>query len=143
MRAGTLPRRSPATRVSCCTATSHYDPEQETIPDPSIVKPPQEKAVLVSAVSKDIPTDVSEDHLQELASLADTAGAQVVGSLRQPMLAGYDWRDPHEADRRGAGVGMCRAHSLPSPARQGCRSPDLIHLFGRPRPFIRRARLAG
>ncbi len=48
---------------------------------------PQERALLVGAPGKDIEPDVAADHLEELARLADTAGAIVVGTLRQRLDA--------------------------------------------------------
>ena len=48
---------------------------------------PQERALLAGAPGKDIEPDVAADHLEELARLADTAGAIVVGTLRQRLDA--------------------------------------------------------
>lgn len=48
---------------------------------------PQERAVLVGAPTRDIPSDEAEEHLEELARLTDTAGADVVARLRQRMAA--------------------------------------------------------
>ena len=42
-----------------------------------------EKALLVQAVLGRTPNDIAEDSLLELARLADTAGAEVVGSITQ------------------------------------------------------------
>ena len=49
------------------------------------VAPPEERAILVGAPTKDIPTEIAEEHLNELAELADTAGARVVGRVRQRL----------------------------------------------------------
>lgn len=46
---------------------------------------PEERAVLVSAPTKDVPPHIAEEHLHELARLADTAGATVVGTLIQRL----------------------------------------------------------
>jgi GTP-binding protein HflX len=43
--------------------------------------------VLVSAPTKDVPNDQAEEHLLELARLADTAGASVEATLRQRLEA--------------------------------------------------------
>ena len=48
---------------------------------------PRERALLVGAPSKDIEPEVAAEHLEELARLADTAGAVVVGTLRQRLDA--------------------------------------------------------
>ena len=48
-------------------------------------RPPQERAVLVSAPSRDMPQIEADEHLAELARLADTAGAIVEGSIRQRL----------------------------------------------------------
>ena len=48
---------------------------------------PRERALLVGAPGKDIEPDVAAEHLAELARLADTAGAVVVGTLRQRLDA--------------------------------------------------------
>lgn len=41
--------------------------------------------MLVGAPTKDIPADVADEHLSELAELADTAGARVVERVRQKL----------------------------------------------------------
>jgi GTP-binding protein HflX len=46
---------------------------------------PVERAILVSAPPKLISNTEAEEHLSELAQLADTAGAEVVGSVRQRL----------------------------------------------------------
>jgi GTPase len=46
---------------------------------------PRERAILVGAPAKALGPAVVEEHLQELAQLADTAGVQVVGSLVQRL----------------------------------------------------------
>jgi GTPase len=46
---------------------------------------PRERAVLVGAPSKRLSSDAAEEHVEELARLADTAGAEVVGSLIQRL----------------------------------------------------------
>jgi GTP-binding protein HflX len=40
---------------------------------------------LVGAPTKDVPTDIAEEHLNELGRLADTAGASIVGRVRQRL----------------------------------------------------------
>ncbi|MFW6078790.1 MAG: hypothetical protein ACODAE_04170, partial [Gemmatimonadota bacterium] len=42
-----------------------------------------ERAVLVGAPTKDLSAREAEEHLDELARLADTAGAEVVGTVSQ------------------------------------------------------------
>ncbi len=44
---------------------------------------PRERAILVGAPQKRLPSDLAIEHLAELARLADTAGAEVVGDLVQ------------------------------------------------------------
>jgi GTP-binding protein HflX len=44
---------------------------------------PRERAVRVGAPRKRLPSDLAAEHLEELARLADTAGAEVVGDLVQ------------------------------------------------------------
>jgi GTPase len=44
---------------------------------------PQERAILVAAPSKDLAINEVDEHVEELGRLASTAGAQVVGTLRQ------------------------------------------------------------
>jgi GTPase len=44
---------------------------------------PTERAILVAAPSKSLSNNEVDEHLEELGRLADTAGAEVVGSLRQ------------------------------------------------------------
>jgi GTP-binding protein HflX len=46
---------------------------------------PVERALLVGGPTKDTPPKVVEEHLAELARLADTAGAEVVGTLVQRL----------------------------------------------------------
>jgi GTPase len=46
---------------------------------------PRERAILVGAPAKALGPGVVEEHLQELAQLADTAGVEVVGSLVQRL----------------------------------------------------------
>lgn len=48
---------------------------------------PLERALLVGAPLKDVPPTAADEHLEELARLADTAGVQVVGTLRQRLNA--------------------------------------------------------
>lgn len=47
----------------------------------------RERAVLVGAPTPDVPAPAAEEHLQELARLADTAGAEVAGVLVQRLDA--------------------------------------------------------
>jgi GTPase len=49
------------------------------------LEPPQERAILVGAPSKRLAADAAEEHLEELARLADTAGAAIVGTLIQRL----------------------------------------------------------
>lgn len=51
------------------------------------LKTPVERAVLVAAPSLDQPERVVDEHLLELAHLADTAGAEVVGTLVQRLAS--------------------------------------------------------
>ena len=57
--------------------------ERSNIVSPKEVAPPEERAVLVGAPTKDVETEIAEEHLNELAELADTAGASVVDRVRQ------------------------------------------------------------
>lgn len=50
-------------------------------------RPPRERAVLVSAPTRDTPQSEADEHVQELVRLTDTAGAGVEGSLRQRLDA--------------------------------------------------------
>lgn len=49
------------------------------------LEPPHERAILVGAPQKRLTTESTAEHLEELARLADTAGAEVVGSLVQRL----------------------------------------------------------
>jgi GTP-binding protein HflX len=57
--------------------------EEQTLP--TAEQP--ERAILVAAPTKDMPPRETEDHLNELASLTDTAGATVGGMLTQRIEA--------------------------------------------------------
>jgi GTPase len=46
---------------------------------------PRERAVLVGAPPKSLPQAVADEHLEELAQLTDTAGAEVLGTVRQRL----------------------------------------------------------
>ncbi len=46
----------------------------------------RETAVLAAVIGSTTPVWVAEDHLDELAALADTAGADVVGRITQPRM---------------------------------------------------------
>ncbi len=46
---------------------------------------PRERALLVGAPLKSVPPELTEEHLEELGRLADTAGADIVGSLTQRL----------------------------------------------------------
>lgn len=46
---------------------------------------PRERAILVGAPSKGEPAQVTDEHLEELERLADTAGVEVVGTLVQRL----------------------------------------------------------
>ncbi|MEX2609863.1 MAG: GTPase HflX [Gemmatimonadota bacterium] len=63
---------------------------------------PVERAVLVSAPTKDVPPAEAAEHLEELARLTDTAGAVVVGTIGQRLDA------PHPRLYIGEG----KAHEL-------------------------------
>ncbi|HEY0809672.1 MAG TPA: GTPase HflX [Longimicrobiales bacterium] len=52
---------------------------------PKDVQAPEERAVLVGAPTKDVATEIAEEHLNELAELTDTAGASVVNRVRQRL----------------------------------------------------------
>jgi GTPase len=49
------------------------------------IEPVVERAILVGAPSKRLVSEAAEEHLEELARLADTAGATVVGELVQRL----------------------------------------------------------
>lgn len=62
------------------------DPNRSTTIDRTVsTEAPRERAVLVAAPLKDIATEEATEHLEELGRLVDTAGAEVVGSLRQRL----------------------------------------------------------
>jgi GTP-binding protein HflX len=61
------------------------------------VEAPQERAILLSAPDKSVSRQEAQDHLAELASLVDTAGAEVVGTLQQQL------QSPHPAYYIGTG----------------------------------------
>jgi GTP-binding protein HflX len=46
---------------------------------------PRERAILVGAPLKGLPQELADEHLEELERLADTAGAETVGTLRQRL----------------------------------------------------------
>jgi GTP-binding protein HflX len=56
-----------------------------------------DRAILVSAPTKDIPPRIAEEHLLELARLTDTAGGSVVGVVRQRI------HSPHPGTYIGEG----------------------------------------
>jgi GTP-binding protein HflX len=56
-------------------------------PQPQSTESEVERAILVGGPTKDTPSRVTEEHLEELARLADTAGAEVVGTLVQRLDA--------------------------------------------------------
>jgi GTPase len=49
------------------------------------VAAPQERAILVGAPTRDVAPDLAGEHLNELDRLTDTAGAEVVGQIRQRL----------------------------------------------------------
>lgn len=53
------------------------------IPVMITLEQPRERAILVGAPDRRLPEQVANEHLEELARLADTAGAECVGSLTQ------------------------------------------------------------
>ncbi len=61
------------------------------------IETPQERAVLVSAPDRGVSRQEARDHLNELASLTDTAGAEVVAEVQQQIQA------PHAAYYIGTG----------------------------------------
>lgn len=46
---------------------------------------PRERAILVGASLKTLPRELADEHLEELGRLADTAGAEIVGTLVQRL----------------------------------------------------------
>ncbi len=54
-------------------------------PDLIEIQPPAERAILVGAPPADEPETLVDEHLEELERLADTAGAEVVGTLVQRL----------------------------------------------------------
>ena len=61
------------------------------------VEEPQERAVLLSAPGKSLSRGEAQEHLDELASLTDTAGADVVATVQQQI------QTPHPAYYIGTG----------------------------------------
>ncbi len=61
------------------------------------VEEPQERAILVSAPGQETSREEVRDHLDELTSLVDTAGAEVVATVQQQIQA------PHPAYYIGTG----------------------------------------
>lgn len=51
------------------------------------VEAPAERVILVGAPDQSVPAAEAREHLEELARLADTAGAQVVGEIQQRIAA--------------------------------------------------------
>lgn len=51
------------------------------------LEPPRERAILVGAPPKSLPQALADEHLEELARLTDTAGAEVLGTVRQRLDA--------------------------------------------------------
>jgi GTPase len=49
------------------------------------LEPPRERAILVGAPLKQLPQLLADEHLEELTRLTDTAGAEVLGVLRQRL----------------------------------------------------------
>jgi GTPase len=78
-------------RPAACAAPHLPDHSQPApggaIPTDTLIEleTPQERAILVGAPTKDISTEHADEHLQELGRLADTAGARVVGVVRQRL----------------------------------------------------------
>jgi GTPase len=58
---------------------------------------PRERALLVGAPLKSVPPELTEEHIEELGRLVDTAGADIVGSLTQRLDT------PHPKYRLGEG----------------------------------------
>jgi GTP-binding protein HflX len=49
------------------------------------IQVPRERAILVGAPLKGLPQGLADEYLEELGRLADTAGAEIVGSVRQKL----------------------------------------------------------
>ncbi|MGI9183133.1 MAG: GTPase HflX, partial [Longimicrobiaceae bacterium] len=49
------------------------------------IQAPRERAILVGAPLKGLPQGLADEYLEELGRLADTAGAEIVGSVRQKL----------------------------------------------------------
>jgi len=49
------------------------------------IRTPEDRVVLVGAPERDLEPRLADEHLQELGRLTDTAGARVVGALRQRL----------------------------------------------------------
>ena len=93
-RTRTRPRKRPRTRLfnRTCKADQQTTTFKSTkakgvrpIRAPITVEAPQERAILVGAPTKDVPQPAAEEHLNELEQLADTAGAEIVGRVRQRL----------------------------------------------------------
>ncbi|HEV2132135.1 MAG TPA: GTPase HflX [Longimicrobiaceae bacterium] len=49
------------------------------------IEAPRERAILVGAPLKGLPQGLADEYLEELGRLADTAGAEIVGTVRQKL----------------------------------------------------------
>lgn len=75
----------PADAVSSRVRTIHH--EEDTIANHAMieVEPPRERAFLVGAPLKELGAEATDEHLAELGRLVDTAGAEIVGEMRQRL----------------------------------------------------------
>lgn len=73
---------TPATTLHNFRASTN---QEQRIPAPIEVAAPKERAILVAAPTKDVAPDLVGEHLNELDRLTDTAGAQVVGQVKQRL----------------------------------------------------------
>src|SRR5690606_31702100 len=85
--AGAGPDRPPPHRVSGRQVNQEGEGGPPTISRMISLEVPRERALLVGAPDKTIEPGTAADHREELARLADTAGAVVVGTLQQRLDA--------------------------------------------------------
>ncbi len=57
------------------------------MPDMIEVRPSEERAILIGAPPLDMPQPIVDEHLEELARLADTAGVRILGSVVQRLAS--------------------------------------------------------
>ena len=72
-------------RVQCGSAGLADDTREAVITTRELIEleTPRERAILVGAPRKSEPVQVTDEHLEELERLADTAGVEVVGTMVQ------------------------------------------------------------